>query len=130
MIYMDRKIDIFLREWKNNSAKKPLIVKGPRQIGKTESIKKFGTENYENVIYINFIEEQKYKTIAADGFKTDDIVKNISRIDPSKRFAAGKTLIIFDELQEFPNISTSLKFFNFKFRKSLPARDLRITRVV
>jgi len=49
--------------------------------------------------------------ITHDGYKTDDIIKNISRIDPSKRFVANKTLVFFDELQEFPEISTALKFF-------------------
>ena len=116
MIYMNRKIDSFLQEWKRNPDRKPLIVKGPRQVGKTESINKFGAGNYGNVIYINFVEEPKYKMIVADGYKTDEIIKSISRIDPSKRFVAGKTLMIFDELQEFPDISTSLKFFSIDGR--------------
>ena len=112
MIYLSRKIDAFLLDWKNNPARRPLIVKGPRQVGKTESIRRFAAKNFENVIYINFVEEQKYKMITADGYKTDDIIRNISRIDPSKRFIAAKTLIFFDELQEFPDISTALKFFS------------------
>ena len=116
MIYLSRKIDAFLMDWKNNPDRKPLIVKGPRQVGKTESINRFSAGNYENVISINFVEEPKYKAITADGYKTDDIIKNISRIDPSKRFVAGKTLIVFDELQEFPDISTALKFFNIDGR--------------
>ena len=116
MIYLRRKIDSFLIDWKNNPDRKPLIVKGARQVGKTESISRFGTDNFENVIYINFIEEQKFKAITADGYKTDDIIKNISRIDPKRQFVSGKTLIIFDELQEFPEISTSLKFFNIDGR--------------
>jgi len=112
MFYMKRKIDAFLQEWKSNPDRKPLIVKGPRQVGKTESIVRFAEKNFDNVININFVEEPKYKTITADGYKAEDIIKNISRIDPSKRFAAGSTLIFFDELQDFPDISTSLKFFN------------------
>jgi hypothetical protein len=111
MIYLKRKIDTFLNIWKGKADRKPLIVKGPRQIGKTESVRKFGTENYEQVVEINFVEEPKYKMITADGYKAADIIKNISRIDPSKKFVDGKTLIFFDELQEFPDISTSLKFF-------------------
>ena len=111
MIYMSRKIDAFLQDWKSNPDRKPLIVKGPRQVGKTESIGRFGAKNYDNIIVINFVEEPKYKMIVADGYKTDDIIKNISRIDPSKRFGANRTLIFFDELQEFPEISTALKFF-------------------
>ncbi|MCD8188991.1 MAG: ATP-binding protein [Clostridiales bacterium] len=111
MLYLKRKIDRFLADWKNTPNHKPLIVKGPRQVGKTESILRFARAGYGSVIYINFVEEPKYKLICEDGYKTDDIIKNISRIDPAKRFIAGDTLIFFDELQDFPDIATSLKFF-------------------
>ena len=116
MLYLKRKIDAFLSSWKANPDRKPLIVKGPRQVGKTKSITRFGSMNYTSVIYINFVEEPKYKMITADGYKADDIIKNISRIDPSKRFIEGETLLFFDELQEFPNIATSLKFFKLDGR--------------
>ena len=115
-MYLKRKIDLFLEEWKKDADHKPLIVKGPRQIGKTESIKRFGELHYDNVIEINFVEEPKYKTITADGYKTNDIIKIISRMDPSKKFEEGKTLIFFDELQEFPEIATALKFFKIDGR--------------
>ena len=111
MIYMSRKIDTFLQDWKSSPDRRPLIVKGSRQVGKTESITRFGTKSYSNMITINFVEEPKYKAITADGYKTEDILRNISRIDPAKRFDANRTLIFFDELQEFPEISTALKFF-------------------
>ncbi len=111
MIYLKRKVDEYLLEWKNNPQKKPLIIKGSRQIGKTESINRFAQGNYESVIYINFVEEPNYKMITSSGYKTDDIIKNISLLDPTKRFVPGKTLIFFDELQEFPEIATALKFF-------------------
>lgn len=111
MDYLRRKIDDFLREWKQNPNRKPLVVKGPRQIGKTESIRRFASRNYEQVIEINFVEEPKYKLIVEEGYKTVDIIKNISRMDPSKKFVDGKTLLFFDELQEFPEIATALKFF-------------------
>ena len=116
MLYLKRKIDAFLAEWKANPDRKPLIVKGPRQVGKTESIKRFGEMNYRSVIIINFVEEPKYKMITADGYKAEDIIKNISRMDPSKRFIKGETLIFFDELQEFPEIATALKFFKIDGR--------------
>ena len=110
-MYLKRKIDDFLLDWKNNENKKPLIIKGCRQIGKTESIKQFAKNNYSNVIYINFVEETKYKLIIEDSYNVADIIKNISRIDPSKKFIPNETLIIFDELQTCPEIATSLKFF-------------------
>ena len=116
MLYLKRKVDAFLSSWKANPDRKPLIVKGPRQVGKTESITRFGGMNYTSVIYINFVEEPKYKMITADGYKADDIIKNISRIDPSKQFIEGDTLLFFDELQEFPDIATSLKFFKLDGR--------------
>lgn len=116
MMYLKRKIDQYLSEWKDDKNKKPLIVKGCRQVGKTESISLFGKENYESVICINFVEEPKYKMITEDGYGVADIIKNISRIDPQKRFIEGNTLIFFDELQEFPDIATSLKFFKIDGR--------------
>ena len=116
MLYLSRKIDAFLADWKSNPDRKPLIVKGSRQVGKTESINRFAALSFENVIYINFIEEPKYKTITADGYNVNNIIKNISRIDPSKSFITGKTLIFFDELQDFPEISTALKFFHIDGR--------------
>lgn len=116
MIYLKRKIDEYLDKWKENPERKPLIVKGPRQVGKTESIKRFAENNYKSVISINFVEEPKYKMIIADGYNTNDIIKNISRIDPNKKFIDGETLIFFDELQEFPEISTALKFFKLDGR--------------
>lgn len=109
MPYLKRKIDQFLVDWKTEKDRNPLIVKGARQVGKTESVRRFGKENYKEVIYINFVEEPKYKMILEDGYKTEEIIKNISRIDPSKRFSEEETLIIFDEMQEFPDIATSLK---------------------
>lgn len=110
------KIDFFLSAWKSNPDRKPLIVKGPRQVGKTESIRRFGEQNYKSVISINFVEEPKYKMITTDGYKAEGIIKNISRIDPSKRFIEGETLLFFDELQEFPEIATALKFFKIDGR--------------
>lgn len=110
-MYYKRKIDNFLIEWKNSLNKKPLIIKGCRQIGKTESIKHFAKENYTNTVYINFVENPKMKTILEDGYSVDMIIKNISKLYPNYKFIKKDTLIIFDELQEFPEIATSLKFF-------------------
>ena len=109
-MYLKRKLDDFLIEWKNSSDRKPLIVKGARQIGKTESIKHFAA-NYENFVNINFVLEKKYKTICEDGYTVQDVIRNISRIDSEKKFVPGKTLILFDEIQDYPEIATSLKSF-------------------
>lgn len=115
-MYLKRKIDDFLSEWAMDSNRKPLIVRGARQIGKTESILQFAYKHYESVIEINFVKDQKYKKITVDGYDVADIIKNISRIDPSKKFISEKTLIFFDEITEFPDIATALKFFKIDGR--------------
>ncbi len=114
--YLKRKIDEYLHTWKKDPNRKPLIVKGSRQIGKTESILHFARESYQSIIYINFVEEPKYKLITENGYKPDDIIRNISRMDPFKRFEPGETLLFFDELQEYPEIATALKFFKIDGR--------------
>ena len=110
-MYLKRKIDEFLVQWKNNKDRLPLIVKGARQIGKTESINHFAKKYYSNIVYINFVLEPKYKTILSDGYDADSIVKNITLLDTKKKFIKDDTLLIFDEIQEYPDIATSLKSF-------------------
>ena len=110
-MYLKRKIDAHLEAWKADQERKPLIVKGARQIGKTESIRQFAEGRYKSVVEINFALEPKYKTITEEGYDVESVVKHISLLDPSKEFPPGETLIFFDELQEFPEISTSLKAF-------------------
>jgi hypothetical protein len=115
-MYLKRKVDQFLIEWKYSKEKKPLVIKGPRQVGKTESILKFAEENYRNIIYINFIEEPIYKAILENGHNVQEIIKNITRIDPYKRIVDHETVLIFDEIQDFIDISSALKFFKLDGR--------------
>ena len=112
MKLLKRKIDIALAAWKQNPQRKPLIVKGARQIGKTRSIQAFGQANYESVIEINFVLQKKFRTIFDNGYEVDTIIKNISLLEPSWKFIPYKTLIFFDELQKCPDCATSLKSFN------------------
>ena len=109
---LQRKIDKFLIEWKNNSEKKPLIIKGARQIGKTESIRYFANNHYKNVVEINFVLQKQFKVIFDNGYEVDTILKNISLINPNLEFIPGETLIFFDEVQDCINCATSLKSFN------------------
>ena len=111
MALLKRKIDAFLAEWKANPDRKPLIVKGARQIGKTESIRQFARNNYANVIEINFVEQKTFKDIFDNGYEPDTIIRNITLKRPGIEFAEGETLIFFDELQACPDCATSLKFF-------------------
>ena len=111
-MYIHRKADDYLERWKNQEKRKPLIIRGCRQVGKTETIRHFAASHYESVIEINFFEEEQYKSIIENGYSVPNIIRNISRIDPQKKFIDHKTLIFFDELQSFPKIAASLKFFN------------------
>ena len=113
---LKRKIDSYLIAWKNNPERKPLIVKGARQVGKTRSIEWFAHQNYTSVIEINFVEQKKYRDIFNYGFEVDSILKNISLLNPDFKFIPGQTVFFFDELQACPNCATSLKFFKIDGR--------------
>ena len=111
MELLERKIDKFLNEWKQNPERKPLIVKGARQIGKTESIRAFGRANYESVLEMNFVLQKKFRNLFNDGYEVDQIIKNITVLEPSWKIIPNKTLLFFDELQKCPDCATSLKSF-------------------
>ena len=113
---LKRKIDKYLTDWKNKPDRKPLIIKGARQIGKTRSVEWFASQNYASVIEINFIEQKKYRDIFNDGFEVNAILKNISLLNPELEFIPGNTIFFFDELQACPNCATSLKFFKLDGR--------------
>lgn len=111
-----RKTDEFLLKWKNSGDKQPLIIKGARQIGKTEAVEHFARNNYRNVVEINFALQKQYKSIFDDGFEVDTIIRNISLKNPDFEFTAGDTLIFFDEMQDCINCATSLKSFGIDGR--------------
>ena len=113
---LKRKADAFLKKWKSDPDKKPLIIRGARQIGKTKSVEYFAENNYKNFININFILQEEYRSIFDDGYEVDKIVKNISFINSSFKFEAGNTLIFFDELQAVPKAATALKCFKLDGR--------------
>lgn len=116
MARLKRKIDQYLMEWKKNKNRLPLIVKGARQIGKTDAIENFGKQNYKNLVEINFVLQKQYKKIFDDGFEVDTIIRNISLINPNFVFEPGETLIFFDEIQDCINATTSLKSFRIDGR--------------
>ena len=111
-----RKIDKYLVDWKNDKNKMPLIVKGARQIGKTDAIEYFANSCYKYIVEINFAIQKQYLGIFDNGFEVDTIIKNISLINPELKFIPNETLIFFDELQACPNCVTSLKSFNIDGR--------------
>ena len=106
-----RKIESVLTEWKNSEFKKPLVIKGIRQCGKTYIVQKFAKENYENVVYMNFILEPDKKLAFTGNIDVDTILLNLSALIPGSRFVKGKTCIILDEIQECREARTALKSF-------------------
>ena len=116
MDYLKRKIDKFLDEWLISDKKKPLIIKGARQIGKTKTIEEFAKRNNLSLVEINFVLNPEFRDIFDDGYKVDKILENISFKDPSLEFIPGKTLIFFDEIQKCINAATSLKSFKIDGR--------------
>ena len=108
---LKRKIDDYLITWKKNPDRLPLIIKGARQIGKTNAIKNFGERSYKTYIEINFALQPQFKTIFEDGFEVDNIIKNITLKMPELELTENDTLIFFDEMQECVSTATSLKAF-------------------
>lgn len=106
-----RKIDDFLVEWKNSKDRLPLIVKGARQIGKTNAIRNFGENYYETFIEINFALEPEFKSIFKRTFNVNEIIKEITMRRPEINLTPNNTLIFFDEMQECVSTATSLKSF-------------------
>lgn len=118
---LKRKIEEELIAWKNDSNRKPLVIKGCRQCGKTFIVQKFAEENYANVVYLNFMQDSDY-TLAFEGSKrVDDIVMNLSAMIPQSQFVANETCIIIDEIQECPAARTALKFFKMDGRYDIIA---------
>lgn len=113
---LERKIDKVLVEWKNSADSLPLIVRGARQVGKTEAIEHFAKANYKYIVEINFILQKEYRDIFADGFDVDTILQNITLINPTLVMKPHETLIFFDEMQACPSCATSLKAFKLDGR--------------
>ena len=108
-----RKIEKELLIWKNSLSikRKAFVVKGLRQIGKTTSILDFASKNYENVIYINFKLESHLKNAFDGNLDVNTITTNISALKPGSIFIPGKTVLIFDEIQECSGARASIKSF-------------------
>jgi len=109
--YISRAIDGAFVEWRTNPDRLPILLNGARQVGKTESVRHFAEKNYANLIEINLVRQPEFKGILLNGYSVDAVIKRMTMVDPSLRFIAGQTLIFFDEIQELPDIATTLKFF-------------------
>lgn len=107
---MERNLFIKLEQWKNKKKRKPLIIQGARQVGKTWIMKEFGARYYKDTIYINFDNNEIMKKVFEIDFDIARIISSI-KIEYGKSFAPEDTLIIFDEIQEAPKALSSLKYF-------------------
>ncbi|HPS84201.1 MAG TPA: AAA family ATPase, partial [Bacteroidales bacterium] len=100
-----------LRAWKNKKKRKPLIIKGARQVGKTWLMKSFGKSDYKHCAYINFEKKQSLKPLFLANINIDNIISAI-QIETSTPVLPNETLIILDEIQAIPEALTALKYFN------------------
>ena len=107
---MDRKIINYLKKWKESFHRKPLILQGARQVGKTYSILEFGRNYYENVVYFNFETNPKLNKTFEENIAPDYLIPILSHIS-NQTIVKGKTLIVFDEVQLCERALTSLKYF-------------------
>lgn len=107
---MERYVLQDLLKWKNSPYRKPLILKGVRQVGKTWLLKEFGRRYYENTAYFNFDENEEYKQFFETTKDTDRILQNLM-LASGQKILPEKTLIIFDEVQDCPKVINSMKYF-------------------
>ena len=110
---MKRKAISNLVNWKESDSRKPLVIRGARQVGKTWLMKEFGRNYYDSFVYFNFDEEDQLKSIFETNKNPQRIVELLSLI-AGEKILPGQTLIIFDEIQECPEALNSLKYFKEK----------------
>lgn len=107
---MERLIIKKLLAWKNSKYRKPLILKGVRQVGKTWLLKEFGKRYYENTAYFNFDENEEYKQFFETTKDVERILQNLT-LASGQKITPENTLIIFDEVQESPKVINAMKYF-------------------
>ncbi|WP_301897589.1 ATP-binding protein [uncultured Holdemanella sp.] len=110
---MKRNAILKLVQWKNSPERKPMVLRGARQVGKTWLMKEFGQNYYDNYVYFNFDEEDELKSIFETNKNPNRIIELLSMISDEK-IEPEKTLIIFDEIQECPEALNTLKYFKEK----------------
>ena len=106
---MEREIIKDLVKWKNSKNRKPLIVHGARQVGKTYIIKQFGKKNYDNLIYVNFETNKEFSSLIEENISAEYIINKLE-LFYGEKIIPEKTLIFFDEIQANERALTSLKY--------------------
>jgi predicted AAA+ superfamily ATPase len=109
---MKRDIYKKLLAWKQSELRKPLVLRGARQVGKTYILKEFAKNEYDNYIYLNFEDDPALDSIFAQRFDKEKIISSLSIYGEGVKILPGSTLIIFDEIQASNNALNSLKYFN------------------
>ena len=99
-----------LKKWKNSKDRKPLIIRGARQVGKTWLMKEFGENEYEKYAYINFDDNNRMEQLFSGDFDIERIIQGL-KVESGVNIEKENTLIIFDEVQETPKALTALKYF-------------------
>lgn len=108
---MDRDLMNDLKEWKSMPHRQPLVLQGARQVGKTWLLYEFGRQSFNNVVYANFDEDPTLRAIFSEGYDLNNILRGL-QATTHEEIVPGKTLVIFDEVQQCPNALTSLKYFD------------------
>lgn len=110
-LLVERKLMSKLIYWRKSPRRKPLIINGARQVGKTWLLKEFGAQNFDNVAYVNFDNNPSFGRLFDEGYDIAHLLIGI-QAEAGETIIEGKTLIVFDEVQECPKALTSLKYFH------------------
>ena len=113
---LERKITKTLIEWKKETKKPCLLIRGARQVGKTFIINQFAIDNYESYIYINFEISPEYKSIFDGNLDMETLIMQLEVTFPEKKIIPNKTILFLDEIQNCPNARVALKSFSLDAR--------------
>ena len=108
--YIARSIDAYSEVWKNRERRKPLVVRGARQVGKSQSIKTFGDRAFENIVVVDFEQNRQLQRIFSDNLQVNSILLELEA-ELSQKIRPGETLLFFDEIQACPRALTALRYF-------------------
>ena len=125
-MFLNRDLDQQLKSWKAKSKRKPLVLQGARQVGKTSLLKEFGERTYESLIYLNFEKDKKIKKFFEDNLNPQEIIRKLS-IYLGRDIIPQATLLFFDEIQESNEALNSLKYFNEDNKKIVKVNLILMT---
>lgn len=118
-MYIRRHIDVFLEDWFKNKNRLPLIIKGARKTGKSDSIRRFGSRHFKHFYEVNFEEEPKLTAITKGNFSVEEILGRLLKLKPEWKLEPNRTLIFFNEVQACPQILYALNNFRKDYQYSI-----------